>query len=108
MLKGIEIRGFQFISFVTNEPEEFERNETELTELLATGRAAPHIGTTFPLADVRAALQLLPHGGPLAKFVFDVHPSFSPALFLAHSFSPLFLSPLLFSLSSPLPPLPPP
>src|SRR3546814_15610837 len=62
MLKGIEIRGFQFISFVTNEPEEFERNETELTELLATGRAAPHIGSPFPLADVRPALQLVAAG----------------------------------------------
>src|SRR3546814_13776300 len=78
MLKGIEIRGFQFISFVTNEPEEFERNETELTELLATGRAAPHIGSTFPLADVRAALQLVADGGAIGKVVFDVDPEVSP------------------------------
>src|SRR3546814_7879605 len=78
MLKGIEIRGFQFISFVTNEPEEFERNETELTELLATGRAAPHIGSTFPLADVRAALQLVADGGAIGKVVFDVDPEISP------------------------------
>src|SRR3546814_6943746 len=30
MLKGIEIRGFKFISFVTNEPEELDRKSTRL------------------------------------------------------------------------------
>src|SRR3546814_20781512 len=93
MLKGIEIRGFQFISFVTNEPEEFERNETELTELLATGRAAPHIGSTFPPADVPAALQPAAERGAIGNVAFDVDPAIHPSHRTTHAFPPALQSP---------------
>src|SRR5205085_7121687 len=57
LLKGIDVRGFQFRDFATHEPEALARNEAELLDLLATGQIVPHIGKTFSLDDVAAALQ---------------------------------------------------
>ena len=39
-------------------PDEFARNEDELTDLLASGRVVPHIGASFGLEDAAAALAL--------------------------------------------------
>ena len=50
-------------------PAELERNERELAELLATGRAVPHIGATFALDDVVSALRLVADGQAIGKVV---------------------------------------
>src|SRR4029453_14618469 len=55
LLKGIEVRGFEFLGFATHEPEALAHNEAELRDLLATGRVRPHIGATFSLDDAVAA-----------------------------------------------------
>ena len=75
LLKGIQILGFQFIDFATRATEEFERNEAELTELLASSRVVPHIGATFELDDVAAALQLVADGGAIGKVVIEIEPA---------------------------------
>ncbi len=49
LLKGIQVLGFQFLTFATNAPDEMLRNDAELMELLGSGRATPHIGATFAL-----------------------------------------------------------
>lgn len=72
LLKGIEILGFQFIDFATHRPGELERNEDELTALLVSGRAVPHIGATFGLDEVVPALRLVADGGAVGKVVLDV------------------------------------
>jgi NADPH:quinone reductase len=72
LLKGIEIRGFQFRDFAIHEPEALARNEAELLELLATGRVVPHIGATFALDDVAAALKYVADGLAIGKVVLDV------------------------------------
>jgi NADPH2:quinone reductase len=72
LLKGMMILGFQFIDFVGHEPEEFRRNEEELTELLRTGAVVPHVGVTFALDDVAAALQLVADGSAVGKVVLDI------------------------------------
>src|SRR5207253_3785273 len=41
LLKGIQIVGFQMLTFATNAPDEFRRNEAELLDLLAARRALP-------------------------------------------------------------------
>ena len=56
LLKGIHILGFQFRDFAMHQPGDMARNDRELLELLAEGRAAPLIGAEFDLADVVAAL----------------------------------------------------
>jgi len=72
MLKGVQIVGFQMLSFATNAPDELRSNEAELMDLLASGRVLPHIGQRFPLDDVAAALQFVADGRAIGKVVLDV------------------------------------
>jgi NADPH2:quinone reductase len=60
------------LGFVTHHPDELLRNEPELKGHLAAGRATPHIGATFALDDVAAALQLVAGGQAIGKVVVDV------------------------------------
>src|SRR3954470_17346755 len=72
LLKGITIVGFEFRSWAEHEQSEFLRNEEELMTMLGDGRATPHIGAVFPLADVVAAMQLVADGRAIGKVVLDV------------------------------------
>jgi NADPH2:quinone reductase len=72
LLKGIEIVGFEFLSFMTNEPEHSQRNEAELMELLASGKVVPHIGASFPLDEAAAALQFVADGNAIGKVVLNI------------------------------------
>ena len=72
LLKGIHVLGFQFIDFIAHATEDFERNEAELLELLATHRVEPYIGATFPLADAAAALRYVADGKAIGKVVLDI------------------------------------
>jgi NADPH2:quinone reductase len=72
LLKGVSILGFQFIDFATHAPEELQRNERELLELLASGRAFPHLGARFALADTARALRYVADGRAVGKVVLDV------------------------------------
>jgi NADPH2:quinone reductase len=72
LLKGVTIVGFEFRTWAEHEPREFARNEDELMSLLADGRATPHIGATFALDEVVAAMQLVASGGAIGKVVLDI------------------------------------
>jgi NADPH2:quinone reductase len=72
LLKGIELRGFEMLGFVTHEPEQLARNEAELAALLVHGTVVPHIGATFPLDDVASALRYVADGRAIGKVVIDV------------------------------------
>ena len=72
LLKGCRILGFQLRGFAANEPDEARRNEAELRALFAAGRAFPHIGATFPLADAGAALRHVADGKAVGKVVLDI------------------------------------
>ena len=72
LLKGVQIVGFQMLTFATNAPDEFRRNEAELLGLLAARRALPYIGKRFALDDVVAALQFVADGQAIGKVVLDV------------------------------------
>jgi len=72
LLKGIQIVGFQFLSFATHAPEDLQRNEAELMELLASGRIVPYIGARFTLDDVVAAMQYVADGKAIGKVVLEV------------------------------------
>jgi len=75
LLKGIQLVGFQMLSFATNAADEFRRNEAELIGLLASGRAVPHIGARFPLDEAAAALQFVADGRAIGKVVLEVSPA---------------------------------
>lgn len=74
LLKGVHILGFQLIDFLTHAPDELWRNERELLELLAAGRAMPHIGATFSFDAVADALRYVADGRAIGKVVLDVAP----------------------------------
>jgi NADPH2:quinone reductase len=79
LLKGIHVLGFQFVDFATHRPDELRRDERELLELVGSGRVRPHIGATFALADVAAALRYVADGRAVGKVVLDVTGQPAPA-----------------------------
>lgn len=75
LLKGVQIRGFEFRSFATKAAGEMLRNEAELIELLASRRIRPHIGATFTLDEVAEAMRYVADGRAIGKVVLDIaHP----------------------------------
>ena len=72
LLKGVHVLGFQMLTFLVNAPDEFERNERELLELLASHRVVPHIGATFALDDAAAALHYVADRKAIGKVVIDI------------------------------------
>jgi NADPH2:quinone reductase len=71
LLKGVEVRGFQFADFARHAPDDLQRNEAELRDLFAAGRVRPHIGATFGLDDAAAALRHVADGRAIGKVVLD-------------------------------------
>jgi NADPH:quinone reductase len=72
LLKGIRIVGFEFLSFMTHQEADAERNERELLDLLAAHRAFPYIGARFALDDAAAALRYVADGRAIGKVVVEV------------------------------------
>jgi NADPH:quinone reductase len=72
LLKGCQILGFQFRDFAAHEGEELARNEAALLELLAAGKALPHIGATFKLSEAAAALRHVADGKAIGKVVLAI------------------------------------
>jgi len=72
LLKGVQIVGFQFLSFATHAPEHLQRNEAELMELLVSGRVTPYIGKRFTLDDVVAAMRYVGDGRAVGKVVLEL------------------------------------
>jgi len=72
LLKGIRIEGFEMLQFVQHHAAEMERNERELLDLLAAGRATPYIGARFPLDETAAALRHVADGRAVGKVLLDV------------------------------------
>lgn len=69
LVKGVHVLGFQFQDVA---PDEFDRNEAELRELLISGRATPHIGAVYPLAETSRALRHLADGNAVGKVLIDL------------------------------------
>ncbi|HUR76957.1 MAG TPA: NADPH:quinone oxidoreductase family protein [Acidimicrobiales bacterium] len=72
LLKGISIAGFEFLSFATQRPDDLARNDAELLDHLAAGRAVPHIGARFSLDETASALQYVADGNAIGKVVLDI------------------------------------
>jgi len=72
LLKGVHILGFQFADFARHRPLDMRRDEAELMGLLAEGRAFPHIGAAFPLAQAPEALAYVGAGRAIGKVVLDI------------------------------------
>jgi len=72
LLKGVHVLGFQFRDFATHLPEEMARNDQELLDLLAAGRAVPLIGASFGLEQTAEALRHVAEGKAVGKVVVRV------------------------------------
>jgi NADPH2:quinone reductase len=72
LLKGCQILGFEMRTFSSREPDKSARDEKELIELLAAGKAFPRIGATFTLADAAAALRHVADGQAIGKVVLEI------------------------------------
>jgi NADPH:quinone reductase len=72
LLKGVHVLGFQFADFMAHRAADRARDDAELLALLADGRARPHIGARFSLADAAAALRYVADGRAIGKVVIDV------------------------------------
>ena len=74
LLKGVVVLGFQFRDFATHRADDMARNDAELLDLLAEGRARPLIGATFDLAETAKALRHVAEGQAVGKVVLQVAP----------------------------------
>jgi NADPH2:quinone reductase len=72
LLKRVHVLGFQLADFVDDASPDVQRAERELMELLASRRVVPHIGASYPLEDVAAALRYVADGRAIGKVVLDV------------------------------------
>jgi len=72
LLKGVRVLGFQFRDWATHRWQELARNDAELMDLLAQGKAKPLIGATFDLAETAAALQHMADGHAVGKILLQV------------------------------------
>ena len=67
LLKGVVVTGFTLGGFAGNQPDDFARDQTELTELYRSGRFAPHISARYPLEGAGQALEDLAERRALGK-----------------------------------------
>ncbi len=77
LLKGIAILGFEMRGFGTHLADEAARDERELLELFAEGRAVPFIGASFDLSEAAAALRHVADGRATGKVVVEATPEHS-------------------------------
>lgn len=69
LVKGVHVLGFQFQDVP---PGEFDRNEAELREMLASGRVVPHVGAVYALDDAARALRHVADGRAVGKVVIEI------------------------------------
>ena len=72
LLKGCEIVGVFWTSFVEREPETHRANTAQILQWCNEGKIVPHIHETFPLAETAKALALIEGRKVTGKVV--VHP----------------------------------
>jgi NADPH:quinone reductase-like Zn-dependent oxidoreductase len=72
LLKGMAIKGFEFLSFAQRAPELARRDREELLELFAAGRIRPHVSKTHGLEDAAIALQDVAERRAVGKVLIEL------------------------------------
>ncbi len=75
-----EIPRFGFREFALSAPDDLETNEAELMELWRSGRAWPHIGAEFGLAEAATALRHVADGKAIGEVVLNISQRTPPVL----------------------------
>jgi len=74
LLKGADLRGFDFRHFAINAPEAIRKGREELTALLASGKLRPHISAVYPLDEAVQALAEVSERRATGKIVIEMAP----------------------------------
>jgi len=72
LLKGADLRGFDFRPFSMYAPDEMRKAREELTALLATGKVRPHISAVYSLDDAAAAIADVAERRATGKVVIEI------------------------------------
>jgi NADPH:quinone reductase len=74
LLKGVVVTGFAIEGLARNQPDDVARDMRELAELLASGRASPHISGRVPLEEAAAAMSAMAQRQVTGKFLIEPGP----------------------------------
>ncbi len=72
LLKNIAVAGMQWTNYRDRRPQLVRQAQTEINELLASGKLHAHVAATFPLDDAAAAVDAVRRGGTRGKVVLRV------------------------------------
>jgi NADPH2:quinone reductase len=72
LLKGITVQGMEIRTFMSDRPDDAERDMQELGQMFAAGAIRPYVGARFELADTAAALRHVADRKAIGKVVIDV------------------------------------
>ncbi len=72
LLKGADLRGFDFRPFAANAPNEIRKAREELTALLASGKIRPHISAVYSLDEAIKALADVSQRRATGKVVIEI------------------------------------
>jgi NADPH:quinone reductase-like Zn-dependent oxidoreductase len=71
LLKGVNITGFTMEGFSNNQPEDLERDTTELMEWFNSGQISPLISASFPLERGAEALEMVEERRAIGKVIIE-------------------------------------
>ncbi len=71
LLKGVVVTGFAIEGLARNQPDDVARDMTELAELLASGRASPHVSDRVPLEEAPAAMSAMAQRQVTGKLLIE-------------------------------------
>lgn len=71
LLKGSELRAFNLAPFLHHAPEEYRRNQAELSALFFAGRIRPYISAIHPLGEIAQALREIADRRVIGKRLID-------------------------------------
>ncbi|MBM3670977.1 MAG: NADPH:quinone oxidoreductase family protein [Actinobacteria bacterium] len=72
LLKGVAIKGFEFLSFAQRAPDLARRDREELLGLFAAGRIRPHVSKAYRLDDAATALHDVAERRAVGKVLIDL------------------------------------
>jgi len=71
LLKGVVVTGFTMEGLARHQPDDVARDEAELRDLLASGRAVPYVSARYPLDEVARALGDLAERRAMGKVLVE-------------------------------------
>ncbi len=74
LLKGVIVRGFEFLGFTQHAPDDFARDRAELAELFRSGKVRPHVSASFDLDHAADAMAMVAERRAIGKVLVTPRP----------------------------------